>query len=187
MFLVSVIPILVRVSEYAYIFCSVKIKMNSRIIGIHLASPPLTVTCTLTACYSFTAMSTGTSSNVTGLLFCSQTEALVLVFFFSYLNQQKKTFLFVLFVVLANFKGEHAPVPFSHICMQTLFECYIRQFSSFVRKETKSLFFTTLSTIKETGMFLSTIAGTSQIQFFPSLQYLALKHMQQYQQDEENV
>lgn len=71
MFLVSVIPILVRVSEYAYIFCSVKIKMNSRIIGIHLASPPLTVTCTLTACYSFTAMSTGTSSNVTGLLFCS--------------------------------------------------------------------------------------------------------------------
>lgn len=96
MFLVSVIPILVRVSEYAYIFCSVKIKMNSRIIGIHLASPPPTVTCTLTACYSFTAMSTGTSSNVTGLLFCSQTEALVLVFFFSYLNQKKLFFLYCL-------------------------------------------------------------------------------------------
>lgn len=49
MFSISVIPILVRISEYAYIFCSVKIKVTQELL-VSPSIPQLTVMCTLTAC-----------------------------------------------------------------------------------------------------------------------------------------
>lgn len=68
----------------------------------------------LSVCFYFNALSIG-CSGTTMELFCSQTEALVLLF--DGLNQKHS--FFVLFVVSAILKGRlsSCAIPFSHVCM----------------------------------------------------------------------
>lgn len=108
--------------------------------------------------------------NGTDQLFCSQTEARVLSFDGS---NQKHSF-FVLFVASANFEKAatllcHTIFTCTYVCTHCL-NAYIHQLSLFVTKKTKTNFFFhhLKSKTNKTGMFLSTIAGTSQTQFFSS-------------------